>query len=239
MAPALCADADVMLAGGTEASINPLAMAGFARAKALATAVRGSPCCRHVACPASPSGAGPGVQYNDRPHEASRPFDADRCGFVMGEGAAVMVLEVNEPAPEPVPAVSGANRPAPFPRAQDRDHALARGARAYAEIIGYGMSGDAFHITAPSEDGSGAVRCMQASLARSGACGGDVSYVNAHATSTPRGDDIEARAIAEVLGACGGGDSCPARHRACRARPSVAPCPAQVRTQRPVCPPSR
>ena len=144
-------DADVMLAGGTESPINRLSMAGFAACKALST------------------------NFNDQPQKASRPYDKDRDGFVMGEGSGVMVLEA-------------------------LDHALARGAHIYAEVIGYGMSGDAYHITSPSEDGDGAFRCMQAALKRAGLTPADLDYINAHGTSTPVGDEIELRALERLVG---------------------------------------
>jgi 3-oxoacyl-[acyl-carrier-protein] synthase II len=144
-------DADVMVAGGTESPISRIAMAGFAACKALSTG------------------------YNDRPEKASRPYDRDRDGFVMGEGAGIVVLE-------------------------EREHALARGAKIYGEVIGYGLSGDAYHITAPSPDGDGAYRCVQAALKRAGISAADVDYVNAHGTST-MADGIELAAVERVLGA--------------------------------------
>ena len=142
--------ADVMVAGGAEATITPMCIGGFASMKALST-------------------------RNDEPERASRPFDRDRDGFVVGEGAGILILE-------------------------EREQALARGAPLYAEVLGYGMSGDAFHITAPAEDGGGAVRVMQAALAEAGASPEDVDAVNAHGTSTPLNDRIETAAIRRVFG---------------------------------------
>jgi 3-oxoacyl-[acyl-carrier-protein] synthase II len=144
-------DADVMVAGGAEAAVSEIGMAGFCASRALSTG------------------------YNDRPREASRPWDEGRDGFVMGEGAGVVVLE-------------------------ELGHARRRGAKVYAEVIGYGMSGDAHHITAPSEDGDGAYRSMRAALRSAGLEPGAVQYVNAHGTSTPLGDDLELGAVERLWG---------------------------------------
>lgn len=144
-------DADVMIAGGAEAAVCRIGMAGFAAARALSTG------------------------YNDDPQSGSRPWDRGRDGFVMGEGAGIVVLE-------------------------EYEHAKARGAKIYAEVKGYGMSGDAHHITAPAEDGDGGFRAMQASLKRAGLDASEIDYVNAHGTSTPLGDVIEAGAVARLLG---------------------------------------
>ena len=144
-------DAEVMVAGGAESPVNRIGVAGFAACRALTTG------------------------FNDRPEAASRPYDRDRDGFVLGEGAGCMVLESYE-------------------------HAKARGAKIYAELIGYGMSGDAYHITAPSPEGDGAYRCMKAALKRSGLPVSAIDYVNAHGTSTPLGDEIELRAVERLIG---------------------------------------
>ncbi len=144
-------DAEVMVAGGAESAINRIAIAGFAACKALSTS------------------------FNDRPKKASRPFDRDRDGFVMGDGAGAVVLESYE-------------------------HAKARGAPIYAEVVGYGMSGDAFHITAPVESGDGALRAMQAAIKRAGITPGAIDYINAHGTSTPLGDEIELATVQRLIG---------------------------------------
>ena len=144
-------DANVMIAGGTEAAVCRLGMAGFCAARALSTG------------------------FNDTPQMASRPWDKDRDGFVMGDGAGALVLE-------------------------ELEHAKARGANIMAEVVGFGLSGDAHHITAPAEDGNGAQRCMEAALKRAEANPEDINYINAHGTSTPLGDEIELAAVERVFG---------------------------------------
>jgi 3-oxoacyl-[acyl-carrier-protein] synthase II len=143
-------DANVMLAGGAESCIHQLAVGGFARARSLATG------------------------FNDRPEIASRPFDKDRCGFVIGEGAGVMVLE-------------------------ELDHAQRRGAKIYSELVGYGTSADAHHLTAPAEDGNGALRAMRMALRHAQVPPSKVDYINAHATSTLLGDAAENHAIQTLM----------------------------------------
>jgi 3-oxoacyl-[acyl-carrier-protein] synthase II len=148
-------DADVMLAGGSEAAICRIGIAGFVACRALST------------------------HFNDSPEKASRPYDKDRDGFVMGAGGGVVLLE-------------------------EYEHAKARGAKIYAEVKGYGMSGDAYHVTAPAEDGNGGYRAMRMALKRAGLAPADIDYINAHGTSTPMGDEIELRAVERLFGNAAG-----------------------------------
>ena len=144
-------DADMMIAGGAESAICPIGIAGFAACKALTT------------------------RFNDTPTKASRPYDRDRDGFLVGAGAGMVVLE-------------------------EYERAKARGAKIYGEIVGYGLSGDAFHITAPADDGDGGFRAMRMALARAGLQPKDIDYVNAHGTSTPKGDEVELKAVERLFG---------------------------------------
>jgi 3-oxoacyl-[acyl-carrier-protein] synthase II len=144
-----------MIAGGAEAAVCPLGIAGFIACRAMST------------------------DFNDTPEKASRPYDKARDGFVMGEGAGVLVLE-------------------------EYEHAKARGAKIYAEVVGYGLAGDAYHITAPAEDGDGGFRAMRAAIGHAGIDPSDIDYINAHGTSTPLGDEIELGAVERMLGQAAG-----------------------------------
>jgi 3-oxoacyl-[acyl-carrier-protein] synthase II len=148
-------DADVMVAGGAEAAICKVGIAGFIACRAMST------------------------QFNDNPTKGSRPYDKDRDGFVMGEGAGALVLE-------------------------ELEHAKARGAKIYAEVVGYGLAGDAFHVTAPADDGDGGFRAMKGAMAQAGVDPSDIDYVNAHGTSTPLGDEIELAAVERLFGQAAG-----------------------------------
>jgi 3-oxoacyl-[acyl-carrier-protein] synthase II len=148
-------DADVMIAGGAEASVCPIGIAGFIACRAMST------------------------NFNATPEKASRPYDKDRDGFVMGEGAGVLVLE-------------------------ELEHAKKRGAKIYAEVVGYGLAGDAYHITAHAEDGDGGYRAMEAAIRHAGIEPADIDYINAHGTSTPLGDEIELGAVERLLGQAAG-----------------------------------
>jgi 3-oxoacyl-[acyl-carrier-protein] synthase II len=148
-------DADVMIAGGAEAAVCKIGIAGFIACRAMSTS------------------------FNDTPEKGSRPYDKDRDGFVMGEGAGALVLE-------------------------EYEHAKARGAKIYAEVVGYGLAGDAYHITSPAEDGDGGFRAMQAAIGHAGIDPSDIDYINAHGTSTPVGDEIELGAVERLLGQAAG-----------------------------------